>query len=153
MKYIPLALTLLVTMSAHKCNEKTAAAAGDGDVAMGAEKVTSLLDSKWVVRTIKGNTVTMPDGAEAPWLRLLKDGDKVEGFGGCNSLMGGFQLEGERVQFPNLGSTKKYCEGVQPIENGFMSALRAARKFNVDKSGVLGLMDDAGADLATFTQE
>jgi len=156
MRYITIAISLLllVTLSAHKCNEKTAAAAGDGNPAVGMTKIPGIMDSKWVVRTIKGNVVTMPDkGGEAPWLRMLKEGNKVEGFGGCNSLMGGFRLSGEQIQFPNLGSTKKFCESTQSIENGFMGALKATRKFKLDKAGLLHLTDDAGADLATFTQE
>lgn len=152
MKYIPLALTLFVTLSANKCNNKTAEAAGGGDVAAGASKITSIVDSKWVVRSIKGNTVSMPDGAEAPWLRLLKDGGKVEGFGGCNSVMGGFKLEGDRVEFPNLGSTKKYCESTQPTENAFMSAMRNTKTFKMDGE-ILHFMDADGSDQATFTQE
>ncbi len=152
MRYIPLALTLLVTMSAHKCNDKTAEAAGGGDAVAGAAKITSIVNSKWIVRSIKGNTVSMPDGAETPWLRLLRDGGKVEGFGGCNSVMGGFNLEGDRVDFPSLGSTKKYCESTQPTENAFMSAVRSTKTFKMEGE-ILHFMDATGADLATFTQE
>jgi putative lipoprotein len=152
MKYIPLALTLLVTMSAHKCNEKTAEAAGGDTSAASVAKVTSIVDSKWVARTINGNAVSMPEGAETPWLRLLKDGGKVEGFGGCNSVMGGFTLEGDRVEFPNLGSTKKYCESTQPTENAFLSAVGKTKNFKM-KGEILHFTDAAGTDLATFTQE
>lgn len=152
MKHIPLALLLLITMSAHKCNQKTATAAGGGNPVAGAAKLPDLMESKWVLRSLKGSNVSMPEGATAPWLRMLKDGGKVEGFGGCNSVMGGFTLEGDRVEFPDLGSTKKYCESTQSIENGFMGALRGTKKFRMNGE-LLRLLSDDGSELATFTQE
>lgn len=145
MKHIALALTLLATLSASKCNEKTAAAAG------GAEQLAALVDNKWMLQSLKGNAVSMPDGATAPWLKMLKEGERLEGFGGCNSLFGGYALDGDKVKFTNVGSTKKYCEGIQSTENAFMSALRDTDGFKMD--GALLKLLSNGAELAAFKAE
>ena len=131
MKKIAIALVLFISLSAHTCNEKTVKAVGD-DTSM--TKAASLLESKWVLQTVEGNAIKMPEGAEKPWVKLAKEGSKIEGFGGCNNLFGGFELNGDAIKFPNLASTKKYCEEVQPTETAFMSALRSTDHFKLDGS-------------------
>lgn len=152
MKYIPIALTLLITMSAHKCNDKTAAAVGGESPAESVQKMGSLLDTKWLLHTLKGNVVAMPDDKTAPWLKLNKEGDQLEGFGGCNNMMGGFTLTGDKISFPGLASTKKFCEATMPTENAFMTALRNTTAFKME-GNVLKFLGDGGADLATFKPE
>lgn len=151
MKHIPTALALFVLLSAHKCNEKTAAATGGGTPVQTAQKIGSIVDSKWVLQTLKGKAVTVPAGATAPWMKLTKDGEKMEGFGGCNTMFGGFTLDGDRVKFPNLGSTKKFCEAEQPTENSFMTALRSADHFKLE-GRTLKLLTGT-SELATFLPE
>jgi len=130
MKKIAIGFALFISLSAHTCNEKTAGAIGD----ISMTKATSLLESKWVLQTVEGNAIKMPEGTEKPWVKMTKEGSKVEGFGGCNNLFGGFELNGDAIKFPNLASTKKYCEEVQPTENAFMGALRSTDHFKLDGS-------------------
>jgi|GEM_PF-710727 putative lipoprotein len=152
MKQISIALVLFLTMSAHTCNKKTAEAAGNGDAGAGMANLATMTDTKWVLQTLKGNHFTMPEGVEAPWLRLVKAENRIEGFTGCNHLLGQFSLAGDQVSFPGMGSTKKYCEPTQAIENSYVGALNKVQQFKV-VDGVLHLMGETGADLATFTKE
>jgi putative lipoprotein len=145
LSYTPIALVLILTMSASKCNDKTAEAAG------GVDKIGTILDSKWILQTVKGNTVTMPDGIEMPWLKLSAEGNGLEGFGGCNQLMGSFELQGDRISFPSLGSTKKFCEATMPVENTFKSALNNTDGFKAD--GDLLKLLSQGSEVATFKSE
>lgn len=151
MKHIPFALALFVLLSAHKCNEKTAAAVGGGSPAQTAEKVASILDSKWALTSIKGGPLNMPKEVEAPWIRLMQEGDQIEGFGGCNSLFGKYAIEGARIKFIDLGSTKKYCEATQGIETAFMQALRSSAEFKLDGSALK--LSANGDELAAFTKQ
>lgn len=151
MKHIPFVLALFVLLSAHKCNEKTADAVGGGTPAQTAEKVASILDSKWVLTSIKGGALNMPNDAEAPWIKLLQEGDQLEGFGGCNSLFGKYAVEGSHIKFLDLGSTKKYCEATQTIETGFMHALRSSTDFKLDGDALK--LTANGDELAAFTKQ
>lgn len=144
MKRLLFGTLLFVTLSAEKCaSDKTAG----GDV----KGMANVLDNKWVLQSLGENAVTMPDGMAAPWLKLGKEGNTVEGNGGCNALMGSFTMEGDKISFPGLGSTKKYCESTMSTENAFMSALKRVDQFKLD-GGMLHLLG-GGQELATLKGE
>ena len=151
MKHIPFAMALFVLLSAHKCNEKTATATGGGTPVQTAQKVVSILDTKWRLTTVKGGKVSVPEVSEMPWVMLLKEGDKMEGFGGCNSLFGDYAVDGDRIKFSNLGSTKKFCEATQATETAFMAVLRGSSQFQLE-GDLMKLMTD-GTEVATLTKQ
>lgn len=117
MKYPAIALLLLITLTANTCVKK-------------GVDTASLKEKKWVVETLNGQRPELPDGAETPWLKLA--GDQLQGFGGCNALMGGYTMEGTKLSFSNIGSTKKYCEGIQPTENAVKEMLGKVDSFRLD---------------------
>ena len=137
MKTLPLALTLLITLSAHTCKDSA------------GNSMTDLLDKKWVFQTVNGEKVSMPDGVDTPWIQLA--GEQLTGFGGCNSMMGSYKLGDGAISFPGLGSTKKYCQDVQPTENAIKGALAQVQSFKMD-GGLLKLLGSAG-EVATLRAE
>jgi heat shock protein HslJ len=136
MKKILIALTVLLTLSANKCKNE-------------AGGMTSLIDKKWVFQSVAGEALKLPAGVEMPWVKL--EGENLQGFGGCNQLMGQYKLEGTALSFPGLGSTKKYCENIQPTENAIKQALGQVDSFKMD-GGLLKLMG-AGKELAALKGE
>jgi heat shock protein HslJ len=120
-----LALALGLVLSANKCADKS------GPV--------NILDTKWVLQNLGGQAVQMPAGMDNPWLKLAAD-KSLTGFGGCNNLMGQYSLDGATIAFPGVGSTKKFCESTQKIEDSFLGVLREANSFKVD-GGLLKLMN------------
>lgn len=151
MKQFVLALLAFLTLSAHTCNKKTLDAAGSDDAASGMSKITSLVGNKWLLRSLGGNAITMPEGFDTPWIQLTHEGSKFEGFGGCNAMFGGFELDGDKIQFPNIGGTKKYCQEVQSTETAFMSALRSTDGFKMDGNALKLLSGDR--EVAALEQE
>ncbi|HRO99354.1 MAG TPA: META domain-containing protein [Flavobacteriales bacterium] len=133
MKKLALALSLLMILSANTCKNK-------------AGEMTSLLDKKWVFQSIAGEALKLPEGTELPWLQLA--GDQLQGFGGCNRLMGGYKMEGTALSFSDIGSTKKYCEGIQPTENAITGLLRQVDGYKME-GGLLKLLG-AGKELAAL---
>ncbi|MBK9147813.1 MAG: META domain-containing protein [Flavobacteriales bacterium] len=117
MRTATIALLLLITLSANTC------------VKQGIDPA-ALKDKKWIVETLNGQRPELPDGAETPWLKLA--GDQLQGFGGCNNLMGSYTLEGTKLSFSGIGSTKKYCEGIQPTENAVKEMLGKVDSFKLD---------------------
>lgn len=134
MKHLTLAATLFLTLSANTCKTD--------DVPM-----ASLRDTKWVLQTLGGQAVKL-DGQQ-PWLKV--EGDRLQGFGGCNSLMGEVKTDGEALSFASVGSTKMYCEGVQPVEDKIKGMLNKVDGFKMD-GGLLKLMG-GGTELATLKSE
>ncbi|MCB0770589.1 MAG: META domain-containing protein [Flavobacteriales bacterium] len=151
MKLFVIAVLAFVTLSAHTCNRKTLEAAGGDEAATGMSNITSLVGSKWLLRSLGGNAITMPEGSDTPWVRLDQEGSKLEGFSGCNSLFGGFELDGDKIQFPNIGGTKKYCQEVQSTETAFLSALRSTDGFKMDGNALKLLSGDR--EVAALEQE
>ena len=77
--------------------------------------------------------------------------DGLQGFGGCNKLMGEYALEGTKLSFPGVASTKMYCEKTQAMEDGIKAALSRTTGYKLDGS-TLNLL--AGSDvLAVLTEE
>jgi heat shock protein HslJ len=46
--------------------------------------------------------------------------------------MGSYTLEGTNLSFSGIGSTKKYCEGIQPTENAVKEMLGKVDSFKLD---------------------
>jgi heat shock protein HslJ len=136
MKHLAIAFTLFITLSANTCKNT-------------ATDMTSLMDKKWVVQSVTGKALDLPAGTETPWLKLA--GDQLQGFGGCNTLMGQYELDGTALGFSGVGSTKKYCEGIQPTETAITGMLGRVDSFKMDK-GLLRLMG-GGQELATLKAE
>jgi heat shock protein HslJ len=133
-------LSLFFTLSAEKCS-KTAAP---------VDALTALTGSQWNLTSLAGQALKLPDGVKTPFLSLAKDG-KLSGFGGCNQLMGSMKLEGTALSFPGLGGTKMFCEGAQPTENAFMSALRSTNSFKLDGDKLMLL--EGAHELATLVKQ
>jgi heat shock protein HslJ len=137
MKQFALAISLLLVLSANKCNNSAADATG------------TLKDKKWIIQTLMGETLGLPPGSEQPWLQLA--GDQVQGFGGCNTLMGSYTMDGSALNFLGIGSTKKFCEGIQPTETAIMEMLTKVESFKMDKNGLK--LFGGGQELATLKSE
>lgn len=136
MKQLSIALVLFLTLSANTCKNSTG-------------EMPSLKDKKWVFASVAGEAINLPEGAERPWLQLA--GDQLQGFGGCNRLMGGYTLEGAALRFSDVGSTKKYCEGIQPTETAIMSMLGKVDGYKMD-GGTLKLLSGK-SELAALQAE
>lgn len=132
------ALGLGLVLSASKCSES------------GLSNPAEVLDTKWMLKTLGGEAVTMPEGMSAPWLQLAAD-NAVSGFAGCNNLTGQYKLEGNTIGFPGLATTKKFCEPTQKVEDAFLGALREANSVKLDK-GMLKLLQ-GDKELAAFSKE
>ncbi len=133
MKQITFALALLLTLSASTCSNSP-------------ESMSALKDTKWNIETLAGEALQLPADVEKPWLKL--SGDNLQGFNGCNQLIGQYLLDGKALSFASVGSTKMYCEGLQPVENAVMEMLSKVDSFKLDKD-VMKLMG-AGKELATL---
>jgi lactoylglutathione lyase len=82
---------------------------------------------------------------------LLADGH-ASGSGGCNRFAGEYALDGDRLSFQPLASTRMACDSaVMQAESDYFGALdRVVRVALVD--GDLVLTDEAGAELLRFTE-
>ena len=63
MKHLTIALGLFILLSANKCKNDA-----DGG-AMNVDPTSSISDTKWVVRSLGGTALDLPEGVEKPGCR------------------------------------------------------------------------------------
>jgi copper homeostasis protein (lipoprotein) len=106
----------------------------------------------WRLQALQDATTAsllQPPG-KAPELQLAADGERVSGSGGCNRLIGAFQLNGEQLRFTRLASTRMACPAAEmAFERRVVEALDQVRRFSVDKRNLL-LQDERGRTLLLF---
>jgi heat shock protein HslJ len=74
------------------------------------------------------------------------DAGRVQGFGGCNQLVGSYTTEGDRLTLGQLAGTMMACEpAVMAIETAFMGALTGVLRYRVGE-GRLELAAESETD-------
>lgn len=74
---------------------------------------------------------------------------RIGGSGGCNRVIGGYKLEGERLAFGQLAMTRMACREDMDTEVAFVAALEEVRTWRIVGQH-LELFDDAGQLVARF---
>jgi heat shock protein HslJ len=116
---------------------------------------TSVTGVKWVatginngkqalVSTVAGSTVTME----------LNDKGEVTGNATCNTYNGTYKVDGDKITFGPLMTTKMACESdeLNAQEQAYLAALGNTTTWEL-ANGVLTFRDDAGAMQATYAAE
>lgn len=98
-------------------------------------KVTSSLatleNTYWRLSEMNGNPVITPEGVREAHFILSSEGN-IKGFGGCNSLAGGYTRADDKIKFTII-STKMMCPPEQmEIETFFTKALSSADSYKVN---------------------
>jgi heat shock protein HslJ len=102
------------------------------------------------VRTGAGLTEAIAGGGRGVW--RFSDG-RVSGSAGCNRLLGGYRLDGDRLSFePNLAGTMMACPPpLMEQEQAVVTALGDVAGYELGDAG-LALTDAQGTRLLTFAE-
>ena len=123
---------------------------GAGFGPCGARLSTAELENAyWKLVRLGDQPVIVSPGRQEPHLRLDAEGRKAQGFAGCNRLLGVYELEGQKLRFAHLATTRMACpDGMEP-EQAFLSALESTARWNI-LGEYLELYDSGGTLLARF---
>jgi heat shock protein HslJ len=128
---IQLLVTLLSAYGLLSCNTP----AKNTEVAKTTEATmsTELLETYWKVVEINGQAVVNPPANQKEaHLLLKKDGNRLQGSGGCNTLMGSYELmEGNRIKFSGVASTRMACPDMS-IETELGKAIEMADNYAIN---------------------
>ena len=113
----------------------------------GSAAVSGLEDTVWWLADISGAALPAAR-ARAPRIRLLPGTERLEGFGGCNVILGGYMADATGLSFSDVSTTYKECPGTTALERRLVSVLRSVDAYAVD-GGELWLYAD-GAVVARF---
>ncbi len=126
------AIVLGIAFSANTCTNK------DANTTAGNP---SQLPGKWVLTSVQGEPVNMPDGSEKPFLTIDSLAQNANGFAGCNRIFGALALHGDSLSFAGMAGTKMFCQETQQVEDQFLNALAGTRTY-VLRDGKLVLLGD-----------
>ncbi|MCA6438755.1 MAG: META domain-containing protein [Sediminibacterium sp.] len=109
-----------------------------------------ITEKYWKLIQLNGKPITVSAKGKEPHIILKKEGNKVNGSGGCNSFMGSYALkEGGRIQFSQMASTLMACIHDDGTEAAFLKALSKADSYFI-KGDTLQLNRAKMSPLAVF---
>lgn len=83
----------------------------------------------------------------------LSDG-RAYGNAGCNHWFGSYELDGQRIRFSNLGSTRKLCaEEIMEQEQHFLDVLSRVERWDVSNIDQLRLWPSDGTAVRFWPEQ
>jgi heat shock protein HslJ len=111
--------------------------------------MTALENTHWKLTWMPGTKIESVTPQRAPFIMLDSASHRMSGSGGCNRLMGGYELESDHLRFPGVTRTMMACASGMKTEGALVDALDKVREWKVSGS-TLSLMDADGHVLARF---
>ncbi len=105
--------------------------------------------TEWRLIRLGRATVKANDLHRAPQIALDPESHRASGSGGCNRIMGGYELKGDTLTFARMASTMMACPDGMETEQKFLRALGQVKRWKIVKRQ-LELKDGSGKVVATF---
>ena len=87
------------------------------DETCGPSHSTAMLENTcWKLVRLGNEPVTLGASEKAPYMTLMHQGSPVQGFSGCNRLMGSYERKGENLKFGRMASTRTACQTDMELE-------------------------------------
>ncbi len=110
----------------------------------------SLTNTYWRIVALEDEPVPVVDNRREPHLILRGTESRYAATVGCNQLIGGYEIAGDRLTFSGGATTLMACPPpLDAREEGLKRVLGATRSWRIDGQ-VLELFDDDGDSIATF---
>ena len=113
------------------------------------QSTTQLENTFWKLVTLGDENVASPAGARQVHVVMHSEGHRVQGFAGCNGMMGSYTLNGARLTFSQMGGTMMACTNGMELEQKFHRMFPRVATWKIDGES-LQLLDGAETVLATF---
>ncbi len=109
---------------------------------------TSLFETKWLIRTLNGSRVLIPEGGKEVFITFKSDGGS-SGISGCNNFSGKATISGSAMTFGPIAGTRMMCPSQMDTERDFLAMLGKSATFKIS-GNTLSIMDEAKSVIATF---
>jgi copper homeostasis protein (lipoprotein) len=116
----------------------------------GARFATSnLQNTYWKLTALNGKPVFVVEQQREPSLVLHSENSRVAGSGGCNRLMGSYEVKGNEVHFGQLAGTMMACPAGMDTEKEFLGTLEHVSRWRIVREH-LEFYDTSGTVLSRF---
>ena len=113
------------------------------------KSTAQLLNTYWKLTELDGQVITTPQNAREIHFVMESENPRVHGFSGCNSLMGGFVLNGNELKFDQMGGTLMACAADMDLEKRFLGMFGDVARWEI-AGETLKLLNADGKTLAVF---
>lgn len=96
-----------------------------------AASTAPLENTYWKLVRLHGAPVAVDERQREPHLVLQPGQRRVVGSGGCNRLLGGYALDGDRLAFADVAATKVACPQRMAQERALLDALAAVERWRI----------------------
>ena len=100
-------------------------------------EISSLDTNKWYLIKIYQDTDKLEVTGRKAFIRFNEAKSSAGGNGSCNSFGSTMKLDGNKISFSNIFSTKMYCEQVQAIEDSFFEKLGKITRYEIEGNSLL----------------
>jgi heat shock protein HslJ len=109
----------------------------------------ALENTSWKLTGLGNSSVSAPSPQREAYFLLDPANHRVSGSGGCNRLMGSYELNGDQLKFGPMAGTRMAClEGIDS-EQAFLKSLAQVNRWKITGQS-LELFDSDGKVLAQF---
>jgi putative lipoprotein len=115
----------------------------------GRSSPTSLENTDWKLTHLGEAAVIVASEQREPYFVLSSESHRVSGSGGCNTLTGSYELEGDQLVFSQMASTMMACPEGMDTEKAFLRVLTEVKTWKIAEQQ-LELFDAGGNLLASF---
>jgi putative lipoprotein len=108
-----------------------------------------LEDTYWKLTNLGKAMVSIASQQKEPYFILKSETRRVSGSGGCNRLMGSYELSGDHLKFRQMAGTLMACSEGMETEKAFLQALGQVNTWKITDQK-LTLFDATGNLIACF---
>ncbi|MDP2828342.1 MAG: META domain-containing protein [Sulfuricellaceae bacterium] len=115
----------------------------------GSTSTAKLTDTYWKLVQLDGEPIAADqEKKDEQHIVLAQENQRLTGFAGCNRIIGGYQLEDQRIAF-SMAVSRRACFKGEEAEAKFLATLSQAARWKVDGQN-MELFDQAGKTIARF---
>lgn len=142
-------LTVLLALSACHADPPQSHTSENALKVPDGQSTASLQNTYWKLLRLGSAAVTVTDNHPEPHFILHPDDHRVSGSGGCNRIVGSYELEGDRLKFSRMAGTMRACPSGMELERAFHEALGRVAAWKITGEQ-LELLDSSGQPVADF---
>lgn len=156
---MPLALGLMVVTGTAALDDEGArppvhaaerpAGVEPGKKCGGHTSPAEIENTYWKLIRLGEQAVRVGEREGEPHLVLRSEKHQASGSGGCNRLFGGYRIEGGRIRFSGVATTRMFCSDGMDTEREFLKALEAVETWTISRDQ-LDFLGESGELLARF---
>ena len=139
-----MALAALIAFSTFS----SGCSSGTKETSVSTSPKTSLFETKWMIRTLNGSRVLIPEGGKEVFITFKSDGSS-SGISGCNNFSGKATISGSVMTFGPVAGTRMMCQSQMDTERDFLAMLSKSASYKIS-GNTLSIMDASKNVIATF---